>query len=102
VIEAAWLEAVVRCRLYAYRLPPETFVTHGEVGGYWVSEEAVRPLEVVEVGDLLALHAVSGIELRVSPSIWPWWAEVIESSVGFSGCRLRNCTVPMPGGMESR
>jgi hypothetical protein len=95
VIEQAWLPAVQACSLYAYRLPEDSFSPHS-VGGYWVSSSTVAPLEVVEVGDLLARHAAAGIELRISPSVWPWWTDVVSSTLDFSGSRLRNCTVPMP------
>jgi hypothetical protein len=95
-VESAWLERIRGCRLYAYRQPEESFAPDAEVGGYWVSRAAVEPIERVEAGDLLALHAAAGIELRVTPSIWPWWAAVIRSTLEFSGCRLRNCAVPEP------
>jgi len=35
-------------------------------------------------------HAAAGIELRITPSIWPFWRRVAGSTVEFSGCRLRN------------
>lgn len=90
VIEASWLAAVRECTLYAYRLPAEPFHPLDEVGGYWVTEHAVEALERIEVGDLLDRHAAAGIELRVTPSIWPFWRQVAESTAEFSGSRLRN------------
>ena len=101
VIEGAWLERVQACRLYAYRLPDAGFERHS-VGGYWVSEATVEPLEVVEVGDLLARHAAAGIELRIAPTIWAWWEQVAFSTLDFSGSRLRNCTTPMPASLAQR
>jgi hypothetical protein len=90
VIESGWLDRVRGCRLYAYRLPAEAFAPHGEVGGYWVAERPVEAVERVTAGDLLARHAAAGIELRVTPSIWPFWRRVTASTVEFSGSRLRN------------
>jgi len=89
VIEGGWLERVRTCRLYAYRLPADTFAPH-EVGGYWVTRQPVTATERVTVDDLLARHAAAAIELRVTPSIWPFWRRVTASTVGFSGSRLRN------------
>jgi hypothetical protein len=74
----------------AYRLPKETFAPDPEVGGYWLSREPVAPLEVVELGDLLARHAEAEIELRIVESLWPLWDLVAASTLEFSGMRLRN------------
>ena len=90
VIESGWLERVRACRLYAYRLPAEAFRPHEVVGGYWVAGEPVEAIEREVVGDLLGRHASAGIELRVTPSIWPFWRQVRLSTVAFSGSRLRN------------
>jgi hypothetical protein len=89
VVESTWVERLASCRLYAYELPDTGFTPHG-VGGYWTSTTAVTARRRVEVGDLLARHATSGFELRLTPSIWPFWHRVVASSLGFSGCRLRN------------
>lgn len=89
-VEAAWLERMRRARVFAYRVPAETFRRHATVGGYWVSTTAVEPIERVQLGDLVALHASAGIELRVLRSLWPLWDRVISSTLEFSGSRLRN------------
>ncbi|HEX3723553.1 MAG TPA: hypothetical protein VHV31_12235 [Nitrolancea sp.] len=89
VIEASWLERVRSGRLFAYLLPLETFRAH-DVGGYWVSTEPVKAIEQVVIDDLLGLHAAARIELRITPSIWPFWRRVVNSTVEFSGSRLRN------------
>jgi hypothetical protein len=89
VIEADWLERVQSCRLYAYRLPAGAFRPH-EVGGYWVTDKPVNAIERVLIEDLLGRHVRSRIELRITPSIWPFWRRVAESTVEFSGSRLRN------------
>jgi hypothetical protein len=85
---------VRRARVLAYRLPEEPFVAHPEVGGYSIAREPVEPLETVELGDLLRRHADAGIELRVVPNLWPLWSRVIESTLEFSGIRLRNALSP--------
>jgi hypothetical protein len=89
-VQGDWLDSVRNARVVAYRLPEKSFVQDDEVGGYWVSREPVEPLEVVEVGDLLELHATAGIELRVVPDLRALWQRVIASTVQFSGMRLRN------------
>jgi hypothetical protein len=77
-------------RVVAYRLPNETFERDPEVGGYWLSREPVVPAETVEFGDLVELHARSGIDLRVVENLWPTWRRVVASSLEYSGIRLHN------------
>jgi hypothetical protein len=94
VMEGGWLRRMQECRLYAYRLPHEPFRPH-EVGGYWIADEPVDAIEQVVIDDLVARHADAGIEIRITPSIWPFWRRVASSTVEFSGSRLRN-TAPHP------
>jgi hypothetical protein len=89
-IEAPWLDALHSASVYAYRLPSETFEPYGRAAGYFVSREAVDPVEVVELNDLIARHAAAGIELRIVPELLPLWERVIASTLEFSGIRLRN------------
>ena len=95
VMECGWLRRMQECRLYAYRLPTRPFRPH-HVGGYWVADVQVDAVEQVVMDDLAGRHARAGIELRVTPSIWPFWQQVTGSTVSFSGCRLRN-SAPRPG-----
>jgi hypothetical protein len=91
VIETGWLEHFRSARVYAYRLPPDTFEPWDK---FFVSRETVVPLEVVELDDLLARHAEAGNELRIAPALHPLWDEVIETTLDFSGIRLRNAVRP--------
>jgi hypothetical protein len=53
--------------------------------------DPVRPLgPVEEVGDVFAFHDAAGIELRVMNSLWPFWRDVVDSTLGYSGIRLAN------------
>jgi hypothetical protein len=98
VMEAGWLGRMRECRLYAYRLPAGPFRPH-DVGGYWIAGEQVDAVDQVIIDDLAGRqagrHASAGIELRVTPSIWPFWRRAADSTVGFSGSRLRN-SAPHP------
>ena len=93
-IEGDWLDRVRAAHVVAYRLPEDTFTRDPEVGGYWLSREAVVPLEVVEVGGLLDLHAGARIELRLVANLWPLWNRVVASTLEFSGIRLHNAKPP--------
>jgi hypothetical protein len=89
-IQADWLRRFRAARVFAYRLPVDTFEPYGRAAGYWVSRVAVEPLEVAPLGDLLERHAEAGIELRIVPDLHALWQRVIASSLEFSGIRLRN------------
>jgi hypothetical protein len=90
VIESAWLERMRTTRVVAYRLPESGFEPEDR---FWVTRETVEPLELVELGDLLARHADARIELRVAPALYPLWESVVASTLDFSGIRLRNATL---------
>jgi hypothetical protein len=87
VIESMWLERMRTAKVYAYRLPHETFEPWDK---FFVSRETVVPLELVELGDLLVRHAAPPNELRVESALYPLWDEVISTTLDFSGIRLRN------------
>jgi hypothetical protein len=90
-IEYGWLDAMRTVRLWAYRLPAASFQPFGDPPHAMVATEPVEPLGPPEpVGDLFALHAEAGIQLRVLTNLWPFWEQVVVSSLGFSGIRLRN------------
>ena len=90
VTEAGWLRRLQSARLFAYELPVDEFRPHDEVGGYWIADQPVEAIDQQVIDDLLAKHADAGIELRITPSIWPFWRQVANSTVEFSGLRLRN------------
>jgi hypothetical protein len=76
--------------VYAYRMPEETFELEDR---FWVSSVTVDALERHALGDLLALHADAGIELRIAPGLLALWDAVVASTLDFSGIRLRNATL---------
>jgi uncharacterized protein DUF6886 len=93
-IEFRWLKTMQTTTVYAYRFAAEPFDPIASPGAdphAMVATEPVMPLAPPEpIGDLLACHEAAGIELRLLPNLWPFWHEVITSTVGFSGIRLRN------------
>jgi hypothetical protein len=52
----------------------------------FVSRATVCPPGPPEhVGALLEAHAAAGIELRLLPNLWPYWTQVMRSTLGFRG-----------------
>jgi hypothetical protein len=91
-IEYGWLEAMRTVELYAYRLPRQEFRPISDQDPHaFVATTAIDPLGPAEpVRDLFVLHDEAGIELRVLDNLWGFWDDVVASTLGFSGIRLRN------------
>jgi hypothetical protein len=89
-VESEWLPAIRSTTLYRYVMPEATFRLNDAMAGHWVSVETVTPLSVEPVGDLLDAIISSGAELRITPVVVDLWKGVIESTLEFSGTRLRN------------
>jgi len=91
-IEYRWLRALQSVELYAYRFAADDFAPFGQPEPHaQVATKPVRPLGAPQpVGSLLDAHEAAGIELRLLSSLWPFWDQLIESSVAYSGIRLRN------------
>jgi hypothetical protein len=89
-VETAWLDRIRAMALYRYTMPPETFEIGDEGAGHWLSRDTVTPLAVERIDDLLAAIAKEGVELRITGSLIALWKSVIQSTLEFSGTRLRN------------
>jgi hypothetical protein len=90
--EQRWLERVRSCTLQVYDLPPATFEEALPDAGYWISREAVTPLGVEVVGDLLQALSKAGAEVRTLTDSWPLCDAVAASTLQFSILRKRNAS----------
>lgn len=95
-IESGWLERMRQVRLHRYDLPVDAFTPWEGASGYWTAATEVEPVAVAPIGDLLALHADAGIELRVVPSLWPLRDLAVDDRWDFSIVRWANAA-PRPG-----
>jgi len=89
-IESRWFDRLRTATLYRYTMPEVSFSPRGDGSGHWVSTETVVPSAVEPMTDLLGALTASDIELRITPSLIELWKGVIQSSLQFSGTRLRN------------
>jgi Family of unknown function (DUF6886) len=96
-VEREWVERLRSCRLYCYRMPPETFECIDECAGYFVSRVPVTPLGVEIVDDLMSELLRRGVEVRIVPNLWPLRDAVVASSLQFSMIRMRNAEPREPG-----
>lgn len=90
--EQEWLEHVRTCTLHVYEMPPATFEEAFPEAGYWISREAVTPLGVEVVGDLLQALSKAGAEVRILTDFWPLCDAVAASTLQFSILRKRNAS----------
>ncbi|MGH2609846.1 MAG: DUF6886 family protein [Tepidiformaceae bacterium] len=88
-VEWDWYETLRTHVLYRYELPPATFEPLEDDAWMWVSRATIEPLRVDAINDIPAAMAEAGVELRLMKSLAPLW-KAWESSVHFSGIRLRN------------
>src|SRR5262245_43822675 len=97
-VESDWLERIRTVRLFRYTFGDSSFRLHDATAGHWVSRESVEPLSIDPVGDLLTVLTRSHVELRVTPSLMEIWRRLIQSTLEFSGTRLRNAKAGQKAG----
>jgi len=65
---------------------------------HYVSREAVVPLSVTVLDDLIGKLNSRDFEFRVTPSLWPLRDGVVASTIQFSCYRMRNAQERVAGG----
>jgi hypothetical protein len=88
-MESGWLGRLRAVELFRYHLPAGAFARWPDASGQWVATDAVEPVSVEVVGDLLAAHADAGIDLRIVPSLWPVHDLAVSDRWDFSIVRMR-------------
>jgi hypothetical protein len=86
--ESSWLERIRAAKLFVYEFDPAPFQPWPAAEGHFVAHVPVEPITVRPLGDVLALHADAGIELRFTPDLTSFWIAVVTSGLPFSGVRL--------------
>ena len=89
-IESQWLQRMRDTHLFRYEFDPAGFVQWEEANGQWIAEFDVVPVAMSAVGDLLDAHAAAGIELRIVPSLWPFFDIAVGGEFDFSVVRMHN------------
>jgi hypothetical protein len=88
-IESAWWHAVRSARLYLYELPAAPFVQIDQGAAYYIAREPIYPLAVEPIDDLLTVLLARDVELRIMPSLWQLYDQVVGSSLQYSIIRMR-------------
>lgn len=89
-VESGWLERIRSTTIYRYTLPADSFELQDATAGHWVSTEPVKPTAIDPMVDLLGAITSADVELRITPRLLDLWSRVSQSSLSFSGTRLRN------------
>lgn len=88
-VEYAWLDRIRRTTLYRYSLPADSFRSL-EDAGMWVSMDCVTPSRVDEITDIPEALSGAGVELRVMARLTPLRGIWEQTTMHWSGIRLRN------------
>lgn len=99
-IENVWLERMRACKMFVYRFDSAPFTLYNADAGYYSTTQTIEPVSVEPIGDLLALHAQAGIELRIVPNLWPIIDAIVASGLGFSIIRKMNARAEPVGSRE--
>ena len=89
-LENKWIRTIQLTTLYLYEMPPQYFSLLDECAGYYISTQAVEPLSVKPVYNILEELMKRNIELRFMPSLRCLADTVKTSTLNFSMIRMRN------------
>lgn len=95
-VEHRWASRLAGAGLHVNRLDPVGFTLLDETAGYWVSPATVAVLDAYVVDDCFAALAARDVELRLTPTLWPYVDAVVAAACEFSGIRLRNALPARP------
>jgi hypothetical protein len=87
--ETGWLDRIRVARLFRYEFDMAEFRPEREPG-HFVAIEPVEPRAVVQLDDLLGLHASAGVELRIAPKLGTLMDQILASGLPYNFVRLRD------------
>lgn len=90
-IESAWLDPVRTSRIHCYEFAASVF-RPDDAPGHFVATEPVQPVRHGPLGDLLALHARSDVEFRMTPRLGALADVVVEAGLPYRFVNLRVAT----------
>jgi len=89
-IEHGWYEQMTKTTLYLYEFDPSTFYLQDPHAGYYVSEQIQKPISVTTVDNLFDELFKRNVEVRILNNLWILAAEVKNSTLNWSLCRMVN------------
>jgi hypothetical protein len=90
-VEVDWYKRINETTTFRYELPAESFKLFNEFAGYYISEEAVKPIRIKPLDNLIERITELNIEFRVTPNLNPLREALLKSSIKDFGIhRLEN------------
>jgi len=90
-VESRWFEVIRHATLYKYTFHEEGFELLDETAGYYISSKTIEPINVEPMQNLLDHIVQKGVELRITPNLYPLRDAIMASSIDdFSIIRFRN------------
>ena len=89
-IEHDWFGRMANTTLYLYAFDPTGFYLQDGCAGYYVSEQTQTPVAVTKIDDLFQELFKRDVELRMLSNLWELSDAVIQSTLRYSNCRMRN------------
>jgi hypothetical protein len=98
-VEHGWASRLFQAGLNVHLLDPAGFALLDAAAGYWISGQATRVETVRRVENSFTALAEQGVEVRLTPSLWPYVDAVVAAGGEFSAIRMRNAVPRMNGGV---
>ena len=89
-LEDSWKDRIRQSTIWVYEMPGETFQSVDAIAGYFVSREAIAPLNCRQIDNPTVELSEAGSELHMVPSLWPIYDQVVSTRIEFSCIRMRN------------
>jgi hypothetical protein len=90
-VESAWLDRMMSTTIYKYTFETAGFELYDQTAGYYINHSIVQPISVEPITNLLGVLSSKGIELRITPNLYPLRNAILNSTISdFSMIRLRN------------
>ncbi|NIK79680.1 hypothetical protein FHS15_004841 [Paenibacillus castaneae] len=93
-VETSWLERIHNTTIFKYTFEERQFKLLDSIAGYYVSSETIVPVSVEPVNNLISKLLSRGIELRITPNLYPIRNAILSSSVDdFSIIRFNHAAI---------
>jgi len=90
IVESDWYKSIAETVLYCYEFSADDFLLIDECAGYYVSYKAEKPINEIQIDNIMHELLSRNIELRFTPSLVELVGDVAASTLNFSLIRMRN------------